>query len=388
MCFFPHLYLFTHSAWPEKDSKANKLTTQYQTDNNKKQYWTFWYIFCLKGLNDLFNSVENMNLSVNANQYTLKKAVSCCGVGLHTGRTVNLCIKPASVNSGIRFFRTDMTPCRPIKAHMNKIVDTRLATTIGEEGVVISTTEHLLAALHAYGIDNADIEIDSHEVPIMDGSAGPFIKLLKSSGKKKQNGYKRVLKINKPIRYQSGDKVIEILPYDGFKVTAEIAFDDSLISTQRFSLDIDSTKFNNEIATARTFGYVEQVEELWANGLALGGSLENVIAIHWNRTSVLNEDGLRYEDEFIRHKVLDIVGDLALLGCTVLGHVKAYKSGHTEHCAFMHQIARSVNCWECYELSTNNDSTILGRAVDSTLATAEGFLMPFLEPNTIAPALA
>jgi len=329
-----------------------------------------------------------MRLSIKPNQYTLKKAVSCCGVGLHTGRTVNLSIKPASVNNGIRFFRTDLMPSRPVKAHMDKIVDTRLATTIGEDEVVISTTEHLLAALHAYGIDNADIEVDSHEIPIMDGSAGPFINLLKSSGRKRQEGYKRVLKITKPVVYQKGDKIIEILPYNGFKVTGEIAFDDSLISSQRFSLDIDSTQFCQEIAKARTFGYVEQVEELWANGLALGGSLENVIAIHWNRTSVLNEDGLRFDDEFIRHKVLDIIGDLALLGCTILGHVKAYKTGHTEHCAFMQEIVKNADCWECYELSTDNNSTILGRAIDSTLAAAEGILMPFFAPQDLSPSVA
>lgn len=328
-----------------------------------------------------------MRLSVKPNQYTLRKTVSCCGVGLHSGRTVNLSIKPAPVDNGIKFIRTDMTPMRPINAHMDKIVDTRLATTIGEDDIAISTTEHLLAALHAYGIDNADIEVDSHEIPIMDGSAGPFINLLKSSGRQKQEGFKKVLRITKPIRYQSGDKTIEITPYEGFKVTGEIAFDDAIISSQKFSLDIDSNIFSREIASARTFGYVEQVEELWANGLALGGSLENVIAIHWNRTSVLNEDGLRYDDEFIRHKVLDIVGDLALLGCTILGHVKAYKTGHTEHRAFMHAIANAPDCWECYELSTTEKDTVLGRAIDSTLAAAEGLLMPIFTPQT-SPAAA
>lgn len=322
-----------------------------------------------------------MSLSVEPNQYTLRKTVSCCGIGLHTGRTVNLSIKPAGVDKGIRFFRTDLCPTQPIKAHMDKIIDTRLATTLGEADAVVSTTEHLLAALHAYGIDNADIEVDSHEIPIMDGSAGPFITLLKSSGKIRQEGYRKVLRITHPIRYQSGDKVMEILPYDGFKITGEIAFDDEIIRSQRFSLDISSETFCNEIATARTFGYVEQVEELWANGLALGGSLENVIAIHWNRTSVLNEDGLRYTDEFIRHKVLDIVGDLSLLGCSILGHVKAYKTGHTEHRAFMEAIALSSDCWEVHELKAKAGNSVLGRAIDSTLAAAEGILIPFFTPE-------
>lgn len=328
-----------------------------------------------------------MSLSVEPNQYTLRKTVSCCGVGLHTGRTVNLSIKPAGVDSGIRFFRTDLFPTQPILAHMDKIIDTRLATTLGEANAVISTTEHLLAALHAYGIDNADIEVDSHEIPIMDGSAGPFITLLKSSGKARQEGYRKVLRITRPIRYQSGDKVMEIIPYDGFRITGEIAFDDEIIKCQRFSLDISSEVFCREIATARTFGYVEQVEELWANGLALGGSLDNVIAIHWNRTSVLNEDGLRYEDEFIRHKVLDIVGDLALLGCSILGHVKAYKTGHTEHRAFMEAIAQSPECWEVHELKAKAGSSVLGRAIDSTRAAAEGILMPFFTPEPVTATI-
>lgn len=325
-----------------------------------------------------------MNISVKPHQYTLRKSFSCCGTGLHTGRTVNLTIKPAPVGNGIRFIRTDVTPARTIKAHMDKIVDTRLATTIGDNEVTISTTEHLLAAIHAYGIDNADIEIDSHEVPIMDGSAGPFVKHLKECGKTKQNGFKKVLRITKPIRYEKGDKVIELFPYDGFKVTGEIAFDDEIIQKQKFSLDVNSTSFLQEVADARTFGYVEQVEELWANGLALGGSLANVIAIHWNRTSVLNEDGLRYDDEFIRHKVLDLVGDLSLLGCPIVGHVKAYKTGHTEHFDFMKVIANSPECWELCELRPEEEISVLDKAWDSTLAAAEGILLPFLKPQAVA----
>ena len=324
-----------------------------------------------------------MSLSVKPNQYTLRKSVSCCGVGLHTGRTVNLSIKPAAIDSGIRFIRTDLPASQPIQAHMDKIVDTRLATTLGEGNAVISTTEHLLAAIHAYGIDNADIEVDSHEIPIMDGSAGPFMTLLKSSGKTRQDGYKKVLRVTRPIRFQSGDKTMEITPYNGFKVSGEISFDDAIINSQKFSLDITTEAFCKEIVTARTFGYVEQVEELWANGLALGGSLDNVIAIHWNRTSVLNEDGLRFEDEFIRHKVLDIVGDLSLLGCPILGHVKTYKTGHTEHRAFMETIAESADCWEFHELKAKSGTSVLGRAIDSTLAAAEGILMPFFTPVAV-----
>lgn len=313
-------------------------------------------------------------------QYTLKHAISCCGVGLHSGRTANLTIKPASVDKGIRFFRTDLDNTSCIKAHMDKVIDTRLATTIGSNEFSISTTEHLLAALHSKGIDNADIELDSPEVPIMDGSAEPFIKLLNSAGKKKQSGLRKALRITKSITYHDGDSTISVTPFNGFKITGEINFDDTLIKVQKYSIEINHDRFCKEIARARTFGYVEQVEELWANGLALGSTLENVIAIHWNRKSILNEDGLRYKDEFIRHKVLDLVGDLALLGCPLLGHVSAYKAGHTQHLGFMEAIADSPDCWELIELRNNGTHSVLDKMMSST-RTAGDMIMPFFRPQ-------
>lgn len=319
-----------------------------------------------------------MALFTDPYQYTLKKNVSCCGVGLHSGRTVNLTLKPAPINSGIRFFRTDLFPDTYIQAHMDKVVDTRLATTIGDKSFRIATTEHLLAALRGYGIDNVAIELDSHEVPVMDGSAGPFIHLLKKSGKKKQKGLRKVLRITKKISYKDGDKNITLLPYEGFKVSGQIEFDDDIIRKQRFEIDVTPEKFVKEIANARTFGYVEQVEELWANGLALGGTLESVIAIHWNRKSVLNEDGLRFENEFIRHKVLDLVGDLALLGCPVQGHVIANKTGHTEHLAFMKAVCQARNCWELIELKENGAHAVLKDMVSSTRAAGD-IIMPFFK---------
>ena len=293
-----------------------------------------------------------MSLSIEPHQYTLKKSVSCCGVGLHSGRTVNLSIKPANVNSGIRFFRTDLSHNIALAAHMDQVVDTRLATTLGNDHFKISTTEHLMAAFQGFGIDNADVEIDATEVPIMDGSAEPFFRLLSSSGRKKQKGFKSIIRITKPISFVDADKHIKISPYEGLKITGKICFDDTLIQTQKFTFDLLSGRFGNEISRARTFGYVEQVEELWANGLAQGGSLANVIAIHWNRKSVLNEDGLRYDDEFIRHKVLDLVGDLALLGAPVLGHVEAYKAGHAQHLGLMKAIIASPESFELIELSS------------------------------------
>jgi UDP-3-O-[3-hydroxymyristoyl] N-acetylglucosamine deacetylase len=327
-----------------------------------------------------------MQFPVDPHQYTLKKTVNCCGVGLHSGRTVNLSIKPAPVDNGIRFFRSDLVEGNHIKAHMDKVIDTRLATTIGDDKVIVSTTEHLMAALRSYGVDNANIELDAAEVPIMDGSAGPFIHLLKKSGLKKQDGLRKVLRITKKITYADGDKTICITPYDGFKVTGEICFDDALIQSQKYSLNVNPDRFIKEISRARTFGYVEQVEELWANGLALGGTLENVIAIHWNRKSILNEDGLRFDDEFIRHKVLDLIGDLALLGCQVLGHVTAYKTGHTQHLAFMKAIADSPECWELIELKKNGTHSVLDRMVSSTKAAGD-MIMPFFKPQPQAVAV-
>jgi len=324
-----------------------------------------------------------MKHKLEPHQYTLRKSASCCGVGLHSGRTANLTIKPAPVDSGIRFFRTDLDKRDYVRAHMDKVVDTRLATTIGSDSFNVSTTEHLLAALRSNGIDNVDIELDSSEVPIMDGSADPFIKILKHAGKQKQEGLRKVLKITKPIIFRDGDSKITAHPYEGFKVTGEINFDDTLIKTQKYSIDINQERFSQEIARARTFGYVEQVEELWANGLALGGTLENVIAIHWNRKSILNEDGLRYQDEFIRHKVLDIVGDLTLLGCPMLAHVSAYKSGHTQHLGFMEAIADSPDCWELIELGHNGTHAVLEKFMSGRIS-ATSLMMPFFRPQTAA----
>jgi len=321
-----------------------------------------------------------MALPIDPHQYTLRKAVSCCGVGLHSGRTVNLSIRPAPKDNGIRFFRTDILPNEHIKAHMNMVVDTRLATTIGNDHYQISTTEHLMAALHGFGIDNADIALDSAEVPIMDGSAEPFFQMIKVSGKKKQNGMKKALRITKPVYYSDGEKTITIKPYAGFKVTGEISFDDAIIENQKFSFSLSAEHFGREISRARTFGYVEQVEELWANGLALGSSLENVIAIHWNRKSVLNEDGLRFDDEFIRHKVLDLVGDLALLGCPILGHVSSYKAGHAEHLGLMKAIAASPHSWELIELRKNGPHAVMSQVASSSKAAGD-MIMPIFNRN-------
>ena len=302
---------------------------------------------------------------IEPHQYTLKRSVSCCGIGLHTGQPVNMTIRPASANSGISFFRSDLQGREAIPAHLDKVVDTTLATTIGEGGTKISTTEHLLAALHGTGIDNVHIDIDSHEIPIMDGSAGPFIHLLKRGGRKKQHALRNILRIIKPVSVSNGKKSMRIEPYDGFKVTGRISFDDNLINEQEYSVEVTRDRFCQEIARARTFGFVDQVEQLWNNGLALGGNLNNVIAIHWDGRSILNEDGLRFDDEFIRHKVLDLIGDMALLGGPVLGHVVANRSGHGLHRDLMQAIVDSPDCWEYVKFQKNGDS-MLRKAIDGT----------------------
>jgi UDP-3-O-[3-hydroxymyristoyl] N-acetylglucosamine deacetylase len=317
---------------------------------------------------------------IEPHQYTLKRSVSCCGVGLHTGRTVNLTIRPAAANSGIRFLRSDLLGTPEIEARAENVVDTNLATTIGQGANRISTTEHLMAALRGSGIDNAEVDIDSHEVPIMDGSAKPFIHLLKRGGKAKQRALRKILRITKPLRYSDGEKSIQIVPYDGFKITGRIHFDNELINEQTYSLDVNQERFCKEIASARTFGFVEQVEYLWQNGLALGGNLANTIAIHWDRRSILNEDGLRFDDEFIRHKVLDLIGDLALLGTPVLGHVTADRSGHGLHLGLMKTIAENPDSWEYVKFQKKGDALL--RQVVNTTKTAGDCLTPFFIPGT------
>jgi len=315
---------------------------------------------------------------IEPHQYTVKRAVSCCGVGLHTGRTVNLTINPAPANTGIQFVRSDIAGRPIIPARVERVVDTTLATTIGDGRNKISTTEHLMAALRAFGVDNAVIDLDSHETPIMDGSAGPFIRLLKTAGLHRQQALRKILRITRPMSFVDGDKSIRIEPHDGFKVSGRIQFDDALINEQRYSVEVTPERFAKEIAFARTFGFVEQVEQLWQNGLALGGNLDNVIAIHWNRRSILNEDGLRFDDEFIRHKVLDVIGDMALLGSPVLGHVIADRSGHSLHLGLMKTIVDNPHCWEYVTFQKRGES-LLRQVVHSTQTSGHRFA-PFFAP--------
>lgn len=296
---------------------------------------------------------NNLAYPMEAYQQTLRRAVDCQGVGLHSGKSVHLTIKPAPVGSGIRFIRTDLGG-KSVAAQVEKVINTTLATTLGEGtgagACTVSTTEHLLAALRGCGIDNADIELDGPEVPIMDGSAAPFCALIAETGLSRQNDLRIALRVTKPIYYEEGEKRLAIFPFAGFTVCEEIIFDDDIIQRQRCSTVLRGDHFLADIAPARTFGRAEDVEFLWERGLALGGSLDNVVTIHWDRKSVLNEGGLRFDNEFARHKVLDLIGDLSLLGFPLLGRVHAFKVGHTQHVGLMKKIAASPDSWELVQL--------------------------------------
>lgn len=306
-------------------------------------------------------------------QHTVKKPVSFAGTGLHSGQPVNMTVFPARAYHGIRFKRFGSDDTMP--AFVDRVVDTSLATTIAERDMVVSTTEHLLAALMGLGIDNALIELDGNEVPIMDGSAAPFVEGLRRVNRTKQKACRRIIKITKPIRCQEGDKVIAITPYDGFKLTCHIGFNHAVVKSQSYTLDVSPEKFCDEISSARTFGFIEQVEALQATGYALGGSLKNAVVI--GQQGVMNEEGLRFGDEFARHKILDLLGDLALLGCHLQGHVEATKSGHGQHLALMKAIVAHPECWQYVESDQCPESGILETLVSSMNVGSAMF--PFLQ---------
>ncbi len=310
-------------------------------------------------------------------QHTLKKKVSFSGIGLHSGRQVSMTLRPAAVNSGIGFVRKDLSEDVFIPAFMNRVVDTQLATTIGLNGVTIGTTEHVLSALAGMGIDNAVIELDGPEVPVMDGSAGPFVYLLNRIGRRRQKSCRQMLKITREIAYSNGEKNIKVVPYDGFKVTCEISFDHDIIKKQVYTFTYSSEKFIQEIAKARTFGFLGQVEKLRENGLALGGSLDNAVVI--DQYGVLNSEGLRFADEFVRHKILDLIGDFALLGCPIMGHIIASKSGHGQHLGLMREIALHPESWEFVKLEKQEDR-ILEKVITTTMAAGNKILPFFLPP--------
>lgn len=251
------------------------------------------------------------------------------GVGLHTGEKVFLTLKPAAVDQGIVFRRVDLNPVVEIPARSNYVGDTTLSTTLVKDGVRVSTVEHLLSALAGLGIDNVIVEVSAPEVPIMDGSAGPFVFLLQSAGILEQEAPKRFLRIKRKVVVKDGDKWVSLEPFNGFKVSFELNYDHPVMknSIQQATLDFSSTSYVKEVSRARTFGFLAEYEWLRAHNLALGGSLNNAIVLDDYR--IVNDDGLRYEDELVKHKILDAVGDLYLLGMGLIGSFRGYKSGHT-----------------------------------------------------------
>jgi UDP-3-O-[3-hydroxymyristoyl] N-acetylglucosamine deacetylase len=280
----------------------------------------------------------------NCKQITLATPVSCSGVGIHSGKEVTITVKPAPANHGIRFVRTDLPDCPSVKAHFNMIVDTSLATVIGHKGMIVSTIEHLMASFFGLEIDNAEVEIDSYEMPIMDGSAGPFTEMLKSAGFQDQVGARSYFVVEKPLLIEEGKTSVGIYPSPDFKVTCSIDYDHPLIQKQTFSVHVDRLSFEHDICSARTFGFLTDLDALKQHGLARGGSLDNVVVL--DKTTVMNEGGLRFADEFVRHKVLDCIGDFALLGMPILGHIVANRSGHAFHHAFLKEFFFRKDSWE------------------------------------------
>lgn len=261
-------------------------------------------------------------------QRTLKNSIRAAGIGLHSGKKVFLTLKPAPIDAGITFRRVDLPGAPQIKAQPDKVVDTLLSTTLGRGDVRIGTVEHLLAALAGQGIDNAEIEVSAAEVPIMDGSAGPFVFLIQSAGIREQDAFKRYIRIRRSVQVQDGDRWARFDPFDGFKVGYTIHFDHPVFERRPSTVEFDfaGSSFVKEISRARTFGFMRDMEQLRQRNLAQGGSLDNAIVV--GDYQILNEDGLRYEDEFVRHKILDAIGDLYLLGHGLIGAFTGHKSGH------------------------------------------------------------
>jgi UDP-3-O-[3-hydroxymyristoyl] N-acetylglucosamine deacetylase len=287
-------------------------------------------------------------------QRTISRPVHCSGVGVHSGKNVNLTIKPAPSNHGIKFVRTDLPDCPDISAHFNMVVDTSLATVIGQDGFIVSTIEHLMACFAGLSIDNALVELDTYEMPIMDGSAGPFTSLIKSAGIQEQDVPRYYFVVKEPIELEKDGKSVGMYPCSTYKITCTIEYDHALIKQQSYSTEISDKVFEREICKARTFGFVHEYEYLKRYGLARGVSLENVVAI--DEHDVVNDDGLRYQDEFVRHKILDCIGDFSLLGMPLLGHVVVKKSGHAFNHAFLKKFFTQKESWETRTIRDKNNS--------------------------------
>jgi UDP-3-O-[3-hydroxymyristoyl] N-acetylglucosamine deacetylase len=299
-------------------------------------------------------------------QRTLRRSISCAGIGLHSGNKVTLSLKPAPAGSGIRFRRSDLRGL-DVPATISHVGGINYATGLTRDAVTVDTVEHLLAAFVSLGVDNAIVELSSPEVPIMDGSAAPFVYLIQEAGIKQLAAPRRYLKVLRPISLSRGDKRIALHPSDHFKVTYSIAFDHPLLRHQSRTIRISEESFIEEIAPARTFGFLEEVEMMRQQGLALGGSLENAVVI--GDTGVLN-NALRFEDEFVRHKILDVIGDMALVGHPIIGHLIAHRGGHALHTAFAARVLEETDAWTLVDapVAPAADSPVILPAKDAIRA--------------------
>jgi UDP-3-O-[3-hydroxymyristoyl] N-acetylglucosamine deacetylase len=298
------------------------------------------YITCWKDRSPPYRLERLMRV-----QRTLRRSISCAGIGLHSGNKVTLSLKPAPADFGIRFRRADLGGLE-VPATVRHVGGINLATGLARDAVKVDTVEHLLSALVSLGIDNVVIELNSAEVPIMDGSAAPFVYLIQEAGVKRLPAARRYLKVVRPISLSRGDKRIALYPSEHFKVTYSIAFDHPLLRHQSRTVRMSEETFIDDIAPARTFGFLKEVEMMRQHGLALGGSLENAIVI--GDTAVLN-NALRFDDEFVRHKILDVIGDMALVGYPLIGHLVAHRGGHALHTQFAAQVLEEAEAWTLVE---------------------------------------
>lgn len=302
-------------------------------------------------------------------QRTLKQIVSATGVGLHTGRKVTLTMRPAAANTGIIYRRTDLNPPVDFPADANSVRDTMLCTClVNEQNVRISTVEHINAALAGLGIDNLIIEVDAPEIPIMDGSASPFVWLLLDAGIQELSVAKKFVSITKPVKVEDGDKWAELTPYNGFSLDFTIDFNHPAIdaSSQRYKLNFSAEAFINQISRARTFGFMRDIEYLQSKGLCLGGSMDCAIVVDDYR--VLNEEGLRYADEFVRHKMLDAIGDLFMNGHNIIGAFTAYKSGHALNNKLLRAVLADQTAWQYVTFENEQDVPLAFKAPSTVLA--------------------
>lgn len=291
-------------------------------------------------------------------QRTLKNVIRATGIGLHTGEKIYLTVRPAPIDAGIVFRRVDLDPVVEIPARANGVGETTLSTTLVKGDVKVSTIEHLMSAFAGLGIDNAIVELSAAEVPIMDGSAGPFVFLLQSAGIAEQRAAKKLIRIKREVTVTDGDKSATFLPFNGFKVTFTIEFDHPVFRgrDQTASVDFSTTSFVREVSRARTFGFMRDIEYLRSRNLALGGSTENAIVVDDYR--ILNEEGLRYEDEFVKHKILDAIGDLYLLGYNVIGEYRGHKSGHALNNQLLRVLLANPDAWELVSFDSEDASPI------------------------------